>query len=64
MIYCHGSCTLLQMYCFITCDHPVHKTIRCDMFFQIRATPLSIAAWAVAFATASFTRGSKALGRI
>ncbi len=33
-------------------------------FFQILATPLARAASAVALATASFTRGSKALGRI
>ena len=32
--------------------------------FQIRATPLARAASAVALATASFTRGSKALGRM
>ena len=33
-------------------------------FYQILATPLARAASAVARATASFTRGSKALGRI
>jgi len=32
--------------------------------FQILATPLARAASAVALATASFTRGSKALGRM